>query len=64
MALSVVIIFRITATMTTFGFFPVAARRSWNALRAGFQAHGAGTAWDKNIRIPDARGTLKAWHLL
>src|SRR6516162_8122390 len=26
-----------TATMTTFGFFPVAARRSWNALSAGFQ---------------------------
>jgi hypothetical protein len=37
MALSVVIILRITATMTTFGFFPVAARRSWNALSAGFQ---------------------------
>src|SRR5438445_9264632 len=34
MALSVVIILRITATMTTFGFFPVAARRSWNALSA------------------------------
>src|SRR5258708_12390268 len=32
MALSVVIILRITATMTTFGFFPVASRRSWNAL--------------------------------
>ena len=32
MALSVVIILRVTATMTTFGFFPVASRRSWNAL--------------------------------
>jgi len=41
MALSVVIILRITATMTTFGFFPVAARRSWNALSAGFPIAGA-----------------------
>src|SRR5258705_191648 len=37
MALSVVIILRITATMTTFGFFPVASRRSWNALSPRFQ---------------------------
>jgi len=37
MALSVVIILRIAATITTFGFFPVAARRSWNVLSAGFQ---------------------------
>jgi hypothetical protein len=30
-------ILRITATITTFGFFPVARRRSWNALSTGFQ---------------------------
>src|SRR3981081_174798 len=36
-ALSVMIILRITATMTTFGFFPVAARRLWKALSAGLQ---------------------------
>src|SRR6478736_2468712 len=37
MALSVVRIFRITATMTTFDFFPVACRRSWKTLSAGLQ---------------------------
>jgi hypothetical protein len=36
-ALSIVIILRITATITTFGFFPVAASRSWKALSLGFQ---------------------------
>src|SRR5262245_50573136 len=36
-ALSVVIILRITATMTTLGNLPVAARRSWNLLSRGFQ---------------------------
>ena len=35
-ALSVVIILRITATIVTFGFFPAASRRSWNALSPGF----------------------------
>src|SRR5512139_1531297 len=46
MALSVVIILRITATMTTFGFFPVASRRSWNALSPGFQLLGV---WSRSV---------------
>ena len=35
MALRVVIIFRITATMTTLDFLSAPARRLWNVLRAG-----------------------------
>src|SRR5215203_4174983 len=35
MALSVVIILRMTATRMTLGFLPAAARRLWNVLRAG-----------------------------
>jgi hypothetical protein len=30
-------ILRITATITTLGFLPVASRRSWKVLSAGFQ---------------------------
>src|SRR4029077_6751565 len=36
-ALSMVIILRITATITTFGNLPPVVRRSWNALSTGFQ---------------------------
>ena len=35
MAFRVVIIFRMTATMATFDFFPAAERRSWKALSEG-----------------------------
>ena len=35
MALRVVIILRMTATMMTLGFLPAAARRLWNVLKAG-----------------------------
>src|SRR5438128_7639368 len=34
---SAVFVTGITATIVTFGFFPLAARRSWNPLSTGFQ---------------------------
>ena len=41
MAFRVVMIFRMTARIATFVFFPAAARRSWKALSEGLyrQAH-------------------------
>ena len=43
-ALSMVSILRITATITTFGSLPVAARRWWNTLSTGFQLQALNAA--------------------
>ena len=44
MALRMVMILRMTATMTTLAFFPAAARRSWKALSSGLQRQAISAA--------------------
>ena len=55
MALRVVIIFRMTATIMTFGFLLVAARRLWKILRTGlYRARHVEDVTDRHATAVDA----------